>query len=159
VNTSDWLLSRRSLLVAALAAPACLTNAQRREDALTREARLWNDDYRWARWEQVVTLMPKDEAAALLARVELVRDELVIADSDFKSITFGSAMESAVVAVDLEWYNKRDMTVRHASFEQRWEYRDGQWLCIKLRRLRGDRFPLVTDPAVTPPVQTPKPAP
>jgi hypothetical protein len=42
--TSRWILG-------ALALAGCLSATQRREDDLIREARTFNDDLRWARWE------------------------------------------------------------------------------------------------------------
>jgi hypothetical protein len=55
--------------------------------------------------------------------------------------------EAAAVDVKLEWYKKSDPTVRQSTLQQRWELHNGRWMMIKQRRARGDRFPLVPEPA------------
>ena len=86
-----------------------------------------------------------EEGALFNARANEVGDELVMADYEVTSITFGPSSESATSIVKVEWYLKRDQTVKTTTLEQRWEHRDGKWLMIKQRRTRGDRFPLVPE--------------
>jgi hypothetical protein len=140
----------------ALAGAACVvTPAQRREETLMREARTFNDDMRWARYEQLGLSLPPEEAGLLLSRAAAVGDELVIADYEVTSITFAPGSEKATVVVKFEWYSKRSTSLRATTLEQRWEHQ-GKWLVTKQRRLRGDRFPLITEPLpVPPPVQEP----
>ncbi len=129
------------------AAAACLTPAQRREDELVTNARLWNDDFRWGRWAIVGQSMLAEENRLLQERCNLVDNDLVIADYEVTSVRFLEHSQAATVDVGIEWYRKNDPTVRHASLQQRWEQRGGRWLMIKQRRVRGDRFPLVPEPA------------
>jgi hypothetical protein len=144
---------RRSILCAGfpaaltlLGAPACLMPAQRREDTLQREVRLWNDDQRWGRWDAVMAAMPEADGRALLERVELVEKELVLGDFELTGIRIGDGSESATVTVKLDWYWKRDMLVRTTHLEQRWEFQQGRWLMVGQRRARGERLPLVPEP-------------
>ena len=143
------------LLALGLAAGCAVTPTQRREETLMREARAFNDDLRWARYEQLNLSLPAEEAALLSSRAAALGDDLVIADYDVTSITFGAGSESAKVMVKFDWYSKSATTLHSSTLEQRWEYQDGRWLVTKQRRLRGDRFPLVTEPLPTPPPATP----
>ncbi len=149
---------KRTLMLGFALLVGCFTPAQRREEMLTREARMFDDDFRWGRWEHVAPVMSPEEGQLFAKRAEEVRDEFIIADSDFQSLKFGSPSDQATATVKLDWYWKRDMVVHQTVIEQTWEYREGRWLCSKLRRLRGDRFPMVTEP-VKPPPGTPAPAP
>ncbi len=140
-------MKRRLVLVGLLLASACLTATQRREEDLLLNARLWNDDFRWGRWEIVGQSMPSEENALFQQRRSLVDEDLVIADYEVTAIHFLQQSQAATADVKLEWYKKSDPSVRHSSLQQRWENRGGRWLMIKQRRVRGDRFPLVPEPA------------
>ncbi len=128
----------------------CFTPVQRREEDLTRDARMWNDEFRWGRWDMLGQSMPPEENALFQARRNLVDTDLVMADYEVLAIKFLQNSEAATVDVRLEWYTKREPTVRQATLQQRWERRNGRWMMIKQRRVRGDRFPLVPEPAAAP---------
>jgi len=125
----------------------CMTPTQRREDDLIHDARMWNDDFRWARWEIVGHSLPPEENALFQERKNLIGNDLVIADYEVTAVNFVQGSHAATVEVTLEWYRKTDPTVRQAVLRQRWEQRTGRWMMIKQRRVRGDRFPLVPEPA------------
>jgi hypothetical protein len=137
-----------ALGIAALA--GCMGTTQRREDTLVRQVRTFNDDFRWARWDAMTTVMPREDAEAFRRRVENIEDELVFADYEVTSVTFATGSETATVVAKFEWYYKGDPRVRATTMEQRWEHRDGDWRVVKLRRTRGERFGLVTEPISTP---------
>ncbi len=134
-----------AMLLGALA--GCLTATQRREEDLLLGARMWNDDFRWGRWEIVGQSMTPEENALFQERRGLVDEDLVIADYEVTSIRFLQQSQAATVDVKLEWYRKTEPSIRHASLQQRWEHRNGRWMMIRQRRVRGDRFPLVPEPA------------
>ena len=141
---------KRTLALTAMllaAAASCLTATQRREEDLRLEARLWNDDFRWGRWEIVGQSMTPEENELFQERRRLVDEDLVIADYEVTSIRFLPRSQAATVDVNLEWYRKTEPSVRRASLQQRWEHRAGRWMMIKQRRTRGNRFPLVPEPA------------
>jgi len=142
-------MMRRLSLVLVLAAGVlgCLTPTQRREDDLIHDARMWNDDFRWARWNIVGQSLTPEENALFQERRNLVGTDLVIADYEVNSVRFLAGSQAATVEVSLEWYRKTDPTVRQATLQQRWEQRMGRWLMVRQRRVRGDRFPLVPEPA------------
>jgi hypothetical protein len=127
-----------------------MTPGQRREDTLMREARAFNDDMRWARYDQLATSLPKDEAQLFLARAHAVGDDLVMADYEVTSINFGQGSETAKVSVNVQWYSRRAAILHSTTLEQDWEMRGGRWVVAKQRRERGDRFPLVPEPATPP---------
>jgi hypothetical protein len=131
----------------------CMTPTQRREDDLIRDARMFNDDFRWGRWEVLGQSMTPEENILFQARKNLVDTDLVIVDYEVVGVHFMDRSEAATVDVKLEWYKKSDPSVRQATLQQRWELRGGRWMMIKQRRARGDRFPLVPEPV------TEKPAP
>lgn len=141
-------MMRRLVLTMLLVAGAlgCLTPTQRREDDLIHEARMWNDDFRWARWDIVSQSLTPEESRLFQERKNLVGKDLVIADYEVTSVRFLPGSQVAIVEVGLEWYGKTDPTVRQATLQQRWERRTGRWLMAKQRRVRGDRFPLVPEP-------------
>ncbi len=128
----------------------CLTPGQRREDTLMREARLFNDDLRWGRWDSMTSSMPPEDRQAFKARVELVDKELVLGDFEVTAINFQEGNEAATVTVKLDWYWKRDQIVKNSELTQRWEWKRGRWVMTQQRRSRGDRFALVPE-AITPP--------
>ncbi len=128
----------------------CLSATQRREDDLIRDARMFNDDLRWARWDQMGATMPPDEKRLFLERVELVGTDLVMCDFEVKSVNFEKESNAATVTAYVEWYIKTDPSVRHVTLEQRWENRTGRWIMVKQRRSHGDRFPLVPEPVSKP---------
>jgi hypothetical protein len=136
----------------------CLSVSQRREDVLVENARAFNDDFRWGRWETLAGSMVRDEGAAFLRRVQALEDELVMADYQVSSITFLENGEAAAVVARFEWYLQRDPVVRHTTLEQLWKYQDGRWAVAKMRRTRGDRFGLVTEPATPLPANPDKAA-
>lgn len=141
---------RGAAALAVLLGAACLTPTQRREETLVREARMFNDDLRWGRYEQLTASLPREEAQALLARVDAVAEDLVMADYEVTSITFHTGSEAATSMVKLDWYTRARPTLRSTTLEQRWEYKNGKWVCVKQRRVRGDRFPLVIEPLPDP---------
>jgi hypothetical protein len=150
---------RRSLALAAVAVTltqvlGCFTPTQRREEDLTRDARMWNDEFRWARWDSIGQSMTAEENALFQERRRLVDEDLVMADYEVTAIKFLPGSQAATVDVRLEWYTKTELTVRRATLQQRWEHRGGRWMMIKQRRVRGDRFPLVPEP-VAPPAAPP----
>ncbi len=140
---------KRSLAVLALllAAAGCVTPTQRREEDLMLNARMWNDDFRWGRWDIVGQSMTPDENELFQERRREVDEDLVIVDYEVTSVRFLQQSQAATVEVNLEWYRKTDPSVRRAALQQRWEHRNGRWMMIKQRRIRGDRFPLVPEPA------------
>jgi hypothetical protein len=142
--TSRWI-------VGVLALAGCLSATQRREDDLIREARMFNDDLRWARWEAMCADMLADDKQAFMSRVDLVGNDLVMGDFEVKAIRFDTESRGATVTVDVEWYRKSDPTVHSSTLTQRWEARDARWIMIKQRRSRGDRFPLVNEPSESKP--------
>jgi hypothetical protein len=139
-----------------LAAVGCVTmpGAPRREELLIQSARAFNDDWRWARWDSMTGVMPKDDATAFLARAQTLESELVVADFEVTSINFLDESKTAKVVAKFEWYLKRDPVIHNTTVEQRWENTDGRWQVVKLRRTRGDRFGLVTEPATPDPTTT-----
>jgi hypothetical protein len=134
------------LAVLGLALAGCFSATQKREDDLVRDARMFNDDLRWARWDQMASSMPAEDKRLFLARVDLVGPDLVICDFEVKSVHFATGSSAATVTVYVEWYIKSDPSLRNATLEQHWESRDGRWMMIKQRRSHGDRFPLVNEP-------------
>jgi hypothetical protein len=124
-----------------------MTPTQRREDDLVYNARMWNDDFRWGRWNIVGQSLTPEENTLFQERTNLVGKDLVIADYEVTSVRFLEESRTATVEVTLEWYKKSDPTVRQATLQQRWEQRGGRWMMIRQRRVRGDRFPLVPEQA------------
>jgi hypothetical protein len=133
-------------LLLVVSALGCMTPTQRREDDLMHDARMWNDDFRWGRWDIVGQTMTAEENKLFQERKNLVDEDLVIVDYEVLAIHFLQQSEAATVDVKLQWYKKAEETVRHATLQQRWERRAGRWMMIKQRRVRGDRFPLVPEP-------------
>lgn len=125
----------------------CYTPSQSRQDGLVRIAHEYNDGLRWRRTAQIAPHLPPEDAAAFLARLDNLGDDFEMADYEVTAITFVDAGNGAEVTVDFTWYNQARSLVRHTVVAQRWDYRDGQWLCVKQVRARGDRFPLVTEPS------------
>jgi hypothetical protein len=140
----------RALLLALAVAGCMVTPVQRREDTLVREAHEFNDDIRWGRYEQLHLSMPPEEAALISSRAAALGDDLVVGDYEVTSIHFAQGSEQATTQVKFDWYSKRDSIVHSSVIEQRWEYLEGKWTVTKQRRLRGDRFPLVTEPVAPP---------
>jgi hypothetical protein len=136
------------MLVAGLV--ACLSPAQRREDDLMLNARMWNDDFRWGRWDVLGQSMTSEENALFQERRRLVEADLVMADYEVTAVKFIENSEAATVEARIEWYTKSEPSVRQTSLQQRWERRAGRWMMIKQRRVGGDRFPLVPEPASEP---------
>jgi len=141
----------RGLALLCLAAACAMTPTQRREETLMREARSFNDDLRWGRYEQVNLSLPPDDAALLQSRATALGDDLTIGDYEVTSINFAKGSEAATVVVKFDWYSKRFNIVKNSTVEQRWEQREGRWLVVKQRRLRGERFPLIPEPLPPPP--------
>jgi hypothetical protein len=139
-------------VVAAICLPACFTPTQRREEDLLRVARMWNDEFRWGRWDSLGQSMPSAENELFQERRRLVDADLVMADYEVTAVKFLQSSQAATVDVRLEWYTKREPSLRQATLQQRWEYRGNRWMMIKQRRVRGDRFPLVPEPAAAPDV-------
>ena len=136
------------LLISAI---GCLSPTQRREEDLVREARMFNDDFRWGRWDVLGQSMTPEENALFQARKNLVDADLVIVDYEVTTVHFLQNSEAATVDVHIEWYKKSDPSVRQVTLQQRWELRTGRWMMIKQRRVRGDRFPLVPEPVTEKP--------
>jgi len=134
------------LALLGLALAGCFSASQRREDDLIREARVFNDDLRWARWDQAGSSMKPEEKRLFLERVDLVGNDLVMCDFEVKSIHFDTGSSIANVIVAIDWYSKRDPNLRSTTLEQRWESHHGHWIMTKQRRSHGERFPLVTEP-------------
>ena len=139
------------LVFLGLALCGCLSATQRREDDLIRDARMFNDDLRWARWDQMGATMPADEKRLFMERVDLVGNNLVMCDFEVKSVNFETGSNTATVTAYVEWYMKTDPSVRQVTLVQRWESRNGRWVMVKQRRSHGDRFPLVPEPVSKPP--------
>jgi hypothetical protein len=147
-------MKRRLALSLVLVASAlgCMSPTQRREDDLMQNARIWNDDFRWGRWDIVGQSMTPEENKLFQKRKNLVDEDLVIVDYEVTAIHFLEHSQAATVDVKMQWYKKAEEIVRHVTLQQRWERRGGRWMMIKQRRVRGDRFPLVPEPAEAPDV-------
>jgi hypothetical protein len=141
----------RAVALLCLAAACAMTPTQRREETLMREARSFNDDLRWGRYEQVNLSLPPDDAALLQSRATALGDDLTIGDYEVTSINFAKGSEAATVVVKFDWYSKRFNILKSSVIEQRWEMQEGRWLVVKQRRLRGERFPLIPEPIPPPP--------
>src|SRR6185295_18210552 len=70
----------RSLVALCLLAGCLVTPTQRREETLVREAREFNDDIRWGRYEQLYLSLPPEEAALMSSRAAALGDDLVVGD-------------------------------------------------------------------------------
>ncbi len=154
MRRASWLLAA---IVFAAAAGGCLTFTQRREDTLIRVSREMNDNLRWGRYQQVAEHLPPDERRAMLERVADMGDDMSFADSEVSSIDFAQGSAKATVLVQLSWYQRSNPVVRATTVEQTWEHKERGWVLTKQRRARGDRFPLVPEPA--PPHPDPPPSP
>ena len=135
------------LALLGLALAGCFSATQRREEDLIQSARMFNDDLRWARWDQMGSSMLPEERPLFLSRVDLVNNDLVMCDFEVKNIRFDTGSNAATVTVAIDWYSKRDPNLRNTTLEQRWETRKGNWVMVKQRRTHGERFPLVTESA------------
>jgi len=51
------------------------------------------------------------------------------------------------VIVRFEWYSQSRPIVSSSVIEQRWEFKGGVWMVQEQKRLRGERFALVPEPA------------
>lgn len=146
-----------AVAVVALGALGCLTATQDRQSTLTRAARMFNDDWRWARWDSMVASMPADEGSLFRKRVDSLEDELEIADFEVLSINFGEDSTSATVVAEFQWFYKSDLRVHRTTVSQSWEH-NGGWQMTEVRRTKGDRFGLVLEPVEPPePAITPTP--
>lgn len=145
-------------LALVLVLAGCAAGTPRREEVLIQNARAFNDDLRWGRWDAMAGTMPREEALAFLERARALEPELVVADFEVGSIDFQPGSEAANVTARFEWYLKRDPVIRNTTILQRWEFQEGRWQVTKLRRTRGDRFGLITEPA-RPPEAAGAPAP
>jgi hypothetical protein len=94
--------------------------------------------------------LPPDEIAGFMERMASLADDFEMADHDVTGIVFADDGTRADVDVDLTWYNQRRALLRHTVVAQDWRYREGRWLCAKQTRLRGDRLPLILEPAAPP---------
>ncbi len=143
---------RRSLLKFSAGAAAastfsgCMSPAQQRQDTLLRLSREFNNDVRWGRYDTAAAQFERAEGVRFLQRVELVSEELVIADHEMTSIKFEDGGTKAKTIAMFEWYTKRDPVIRKTSVAQDWVFDQGAWQVTKQTRLRGPRFPLVTEP-------------
>jgi len=124
----------------------CYTPSQSRQDGLVRIAHEYNDGLRWHRTAQIAPHLPPAEVATFLARLDDLGDDFQMADYEVTAITFTDGGNGADVSVDFTWYNQARSLLRHTVVAQTWAFRDGEWLCLKQVRTRGDRFPLVTEP-------------
>jgi len=150
-------------VTAAVAAGAagCVTPSQRREESLMRAAREYADGLRWGRYDQVTPHLAAEEAERFLAASGALGDDFAMADDEVASVRFVEAGLRADVTVDFTWYRVRQSLVRRTLVAQEWRYRDGRWTLAAQRRLSGDRFPFVAEPAATapPPAPTTPPLP
>lgn len=135
----------------------CVTPAQNRRDGLVRVAQEFNDGLRWRRADQVTAHLPPDEVASFMERMASLSDDFEMADHEVTGIAFAEDGTRADVDVDFTWYNQRRSLLRHTVVAQDWRYRDGRWVCAKQRRLRGDRLPLILEPAGLQPADAPAP--
>lgn len=145
LGPAAWLLA---ILVSA-SVTACFGTNQRRQEVLVQNARAFNDDWRWGRWDSMAGAMPREDATAFLSRAQTLEPELVVADFEVTSITFSDQASRAVVVAKFEWYMKRDPVIKNTTVEQLWQFLDNRWQVTKIRRTRGDRFGLVLEPATT----------
>lgn len=125
---------------------ACLSPAQQRQDTLLRLSREFNNDVRWGRYDTALAHFEASEGARFLERVELVGEDLVIADHEMTSIKFEDSGTKARTVAVFEWYSQREPVIRKTSVAQDWTFEEGAWRLTKQVRLRGPRFPLVTEP-------------
>jgi hypothetical protein len=139
---------RRGALMLAwtLVLGACFGTSQRRQEVLVQNARAFNDDWRWGRWDSMAGVMPSEDATAFLSRAQTLEPELVVADFEVTSITFAEQASRAVVVAKFEWYLKRDPVIKNTTVEQLWQFLENRWQVTKIRRTRGERFGLVLEP-------------
>ena len=125
----------------------CITPGQQKQDTLLRNSREFNNDIRWGRYDTAAGHFEAAEGLRFLKRADLVGEEIVIADHEMTSIKFGEPPVKAKTVAYFEWYSKRDLVIHKTSVEQSWEIIGGDWRVTSQRRLRGERFPLITEPS------------
>ena len=151
----------RTLLLA-LAVPVagagligCLTPAHNRQESLLRTVHEYNDGLRWKKYERVMGLLSPEEARRFAVRAGTFGEDYEMADEEVVAIEpKNEDGTKATVTVGFSWYDRRLSLLRKAVIVEDWSFTDGQWLCERQRRLRGDGFPLVPE-AVSPPPEPP----
>ena len=146
-------MRRLGILLALLMTGCAMAPTQRREDSLIRDARQFNDDLRWGRYDTLSASLTREEAPLFMARVNELGDDLQIADFEVTAIHFGPDSQSASVTVTFQWYSKRASMLHATVLDQHWEFRAGHWVVALQRRVHGDRFPLVPEPVAPPPAK------
>jgi len=142
---AEWALWASWFTLAA-AAIGCVTPTQNRQDSLVRIVHEYNDGLRWGRYQDVTAHLAADEAERFLARTGALGDDFEMADDEVAAINFKDGGTRADVTVDFTWYNQRRSLVRRTFVAEEWRFQDGRWVCAAHRRVRGDRFPLITEP-------------
>jgi len=135
-------------LVACAALAACALPGQRRQDALMRTAREFNDGLRWGRDDQVLACLDPVEAKALQTRRSDLGDDFAMADQEVKSVKFieGADANKATVLAEFTWYRQSQSVVKRSTVEQQWTWTGDHWTLSSWKRIAGERFPLVPEP-------------
>ena len=128
-----------------LAAVACMSPGQRREESLQRWAHEFNDGLRWNKQDRVLRCLPPGEAQLMRARRADLGDDFVVADHEVTSILMGAGADKATVIAEFSWFNQRQGVVKKSTIEQKWEFLDSHWVVTSQRRLSGERFPLLPE--------------
>jgi hypothetical protein len=133
-------------LIGCLFIGACALPVQRREDALMRTAREFNDGIRWGRDDSVLDHLTPTEAQGLQGRRAALGDDFVMADQEVKSMKILEGSDKATVVAEFTWFDQRRGVVQKSTVEEHWEWRENVWLVASWRRVGGARFPLVPEP-------------
>ena len=164
-NLRVALRAAAPLLWAAFAQAGCMMSYSLTE-RVTNAAREYNDDVRWARFEQAISHVPKDARDRFLERRTALSEELEIADAEVIGIDVDRKNDRASVRVQYSWTLRSRQLVERTVTRQEWEMEGQKWVVRKEVRVAGrplvifDEHPrpaVATEPEAVPAREQPAP--
>ncbi len=135
------LLVAGALTVWALVAMAACSGLRNRRATLKDAVHTYVDAIRWGHVERAATYVPADKRVAFVERKRIALSRMRVHEVELRSVELSHEDSRARVVVGLVW-STHDAPVTHQeAVEQRWQFRETEWLLVDQRPIVADEAP------------------
>lgn len=127
-----------ALCLAAFALTAACGGSTNRRSALKDAVRAYNDAIRWGYIHEASIYIPADKRAEFMAGKRRAAATWRVHEVDLRQVHMGANHEKARVVVAITFSGGGDPRTQMHVVEQRWGWKENQWLMVGTRRLKTE---------------------
>lgn len=115
-------------------------------DQVTTAVQEYNNDVRWARYDQASEKVPKERREHFVEQRTALEDDWQLVDFEVVNIVIDKKKDTAAVRVEYSWALKSRGIVEKTTTKQQWEKKDSAWMMEKETRVKGAPLVLFDEP-------------